>query len=550
MTVSRRRVLVGGAALLVAGVGAGAALVNLIEHGAPAAPSSPVGSASPGSPAPSGKALPSEPGSLLSPGPSPEDEPIESGPPAGPVRVARENQLAGSRRWELSLTGRGDVEGYFGDASCVPGDQLTLHLKSLTPTVTVTVYRLGFYGGSGARPVGRWKDVAVGPQPPTTIDASTGLIRAGWSAAATITVPQTWVSGLYVAVLEPAGGQPQYATFVLREASPEAPILILSATSTHQAYNVWGGKSLYPGASTGSPTLRGDAGAVAASWDRPYETHRGAGLVMRWEYPFVRWVEEHGYDVAYAADMDLERYPAIAQDRKLLVFVGHPEYWSVAMRKTLEGAIAAGTNVSWFSGNEMLWRTRFESLEGGQYRSVTCYRNAALDPLAASQPTQATTKWRELPSPEPEAAVIGQMAGHIVLAPGDFVCSVPDHWLFARTGMKAGDSIKRLVGQEYDGFWAQYAPPNTQILSTSPVRSNVVQSVSVYGPLPSADPTVDAANATIYTAPSGATVFAAGTIQWSWGLDDWGSPEYQGYHTPPDPRVGIMTENVLNKLGA
>ena len=544
--VSRRQALIGGAALLALGAAGGAGVVAILGTEHPAGNGKAV-STTPGALGPG--PIPSEPGALASPDGSPGDEAIEPGPATGPARVARENQLPGSRRWELPLTGTGDAEGYASDVSVAPGDRLEIRIRSSAPTVTVTAYRLGCYGNLGGRPVARWKNVRVAAQPAPTTDPVTGMVRAAWTPAITVEVPATWVSGLYAAVLEPAGGTPQYVTFVVREATPIAPILLLSAASTHQAYNAWGGKSLYPDASTGAVTVRGDAGAVAASWDRPYDTHRGAGLVLRWEYPFVRWLEGRAYDVAYAADLDLERSPSIVADRELLVFVGHPEYWSVTMRHTLEGAIAAGTNVAFFSANEMLWRTRFEALAGGRYRSVTCYRSAALDPLAATQPQQATTQWREPPSPDPEAAVIGQMAGHIVLAPGDFVCSAPGHWLYAGTGMAAGDSIARLVGQEYDGFWPQYAPPDTEVVSTSPVTSNVTRHSSVYGPVQSNDPTVATANATVYTAASGATVFAAGTIQWSWGLSDWGSPEYQGYHTPLDPRVGIMTANVLDRLG-
>jgi hypothetical protein len=552
LRLSRRRVLVGGAALLAVGAGVGAELLNLLDvgHLIGPGPSGPAHQGSVSSPASASEiAAPSSSAGPVAPDASMEDEPIESGPPTGPARAARENQLTGSRRWELPLTGKGDAEGYPGDASVAAGDPLVLHVKASAPAVHVTVYRLGYYGGLGARAVARWKDVPIAPQPAPTTNPTTGLIRAAWTPAVTVKVPDSWVSGLYLAVLQPVGGRPQYASFVVREAAPSAPILIVSAATTHQAYNTWGGKSLYPDVSTGAPTMRGDAGAVAVSFDRPYESYRGAGLVLRWEYAFARWVESNGYDVAYAADMDLERNPSIVAERKLLLFVGHPEYWSVAMRRTLEAAIADGVNVAWFSGNEMLWRTRYEDLAGGLYRSVTCYRLASLDPLASMQPDQATTKWREPPSPEPESLVIGQMAGHIVLEPGDFVCSAPNHWLFAGTGMALGDSITRLVGQEYDGFWPQYAPAGTQIVSSSPVRSNVTRNSDVYGPVQSVDPTVNLANATVYTAPSGATVFAAGTIQWSWGLDDWGTPDYEGFRTPTDPRVGIMTANVLAKLG-
>jgi len=550
--ISRRKILVGGAVLLAAGAAGGAGALRLAGGGAQGVPaaSSPLGGK------PTGTAS-HAPGASLDQGPvdSPSDgseateEPILAAPVTGPNRVARENQLRGTRRWELPLAGNGDAEAYASEVSVAAGEQIRIHISSPAQTSTVTAYRLGWYGGAGARPVQRWKNVAIGPQPSETTDPVTGMVRTDWTPAVTGTVPDSWVSGLYLVVVEPAGGAPQYCSFVVREATPTAPILMLSGATTHNAYNSWGGKSLYPGSSSGVPTVRGDAGAVVVSFDRPDSQYRGAGLVLRWEYPFARWMESGGYDVAYAADLDLDRHPEIINGRKLIVLVGHPEYWSIPMRATLEAAIAAGTNVASFAGNEMYWRVRFEDHPGGRYRSVTCYRRAELDPLAASDPEHATVEWRYPPAPKPESLVLGQMYGHIVLKPGDFVCSAPDHWLFAGTGMVAGDSIPRLVGQEYDAFWPDLAPPGTQVLSTSSVLSNLTRMYGVYGPFPPNDPSAVTANATIYTAPSGATVFAAGTTAWSWGLDDWGNHEYEGYRTPTDRRVGIMTANVLNRLG-
>ncbi len=533
--ISRRRLLAEGAALFATGVvvGGGAVLAAsaLRQSGVVVTPTSPGGVV----PTPEGAS----------------PEPIESSPPEGPDRVKRENVRRGTTAWELPLRGRGDAQGYAGDVSMAPGDPLTLHVSSSLPTVSITLYRLGWYGGKGARVVARWPRLALGAQPPPTTDPQTGMIRAPWAAAVNDTVSGGWVSGIYVAVLSPIGGEPQYVSFVVREPRPTAPILFVSSTTTHQAYNPWGGKSLYPDESSGAKTVSGDVNAVIVSWDRPYQDLRGAGLVLRWEYPFVRWMESRGYDVAYAADLDLERHPELLDGRRLVLLVGHPEYWSVAMRRTLEAAIARGTNVASFAANELYWRVRFELGDGGQYRTVTCYRKAEIDPIAPTDPAQATTKWRDQPAPAAESKVIGQMYGHMVLSPGDFVCAAPDHWVYAGTGMRAGDGIANLVGQEYDRFWPdpQLAPPGTLLLASSPVRPNLGHEVSIYGPAPANEPWPPKHNATIYTASSGATVFSAGTMQWSWALDDWGNPDFEGVTTPVDGRVGTMTANILDRLG-
>jgi len=542
--ITRRRFI----ALVAVVVAAGAAGWELLRGpGGGAAPGPTPASSAPlaqGSAVP----VPSAEPSVLGPE---ETGPIETGPPEGPNRVSRENTRAGSTRWELPLAGTGGAQGYFSDVSVVAGDSVSLHLDSAASLVTVTAYRIGWYGGAGGRLVGRWRDIAVEAQPEPATDPVTGMVWCDWHPALEFPVPADWVSGLYLFLLEPKGLSPQYVPLWVREAKTPAPILFLSSMTTFQAYNQWGGKSLYPDGSTGATTVSGGANAVTVSYDRPYDSYRGGGRCLRWEPQFIRWIEAGGYDLAYAADMDLERHPELFQGRKLIIVQGHAEYWSVGMRRTLEAAIAAGTNVAFFSANEIYWRCRFENSVGGKYRSVTCYRLAAIDPLASTDPAQATTKWRELPSRDPESLVIGQMYGHVVSIPADFICSRPDHWIYQGTGMQAGDGITNLVGQEYDRFYPDPAlhPPGTQVLAISPVLPTYGHAVDVDRPPPSGEPASPVQNATIYTAPSGATVFSAGTIQWSWGLDDWGNQDYDGVHTPVDPRAQAITANILDRLG-
>jgi hypothetical protein len=532
VVLTRRAFLIGSTALVATGLVAGAAAVLSSQ-----AQSTPLATPPPGVvPTPSGASL----------------EPIESPPAPGPGRVRRENMRNGTDVWELPVHGKGEAEAYASDTSVAPGERIAFAVASSAATAAITLYRLGWYGGRGARPVARWPRVSIPAQPQATTDPVTGLIRAPWTPAVEERVSEGWVSGLYLGVVTPARGAPQYFTFVVRETRPSTPILFISSTTTHQAYNSWGGKSLYPDDSTGSNTISGGTNAVVAGWDRPYASYRGAGLVLRWEYPFVRWLESRGYDVAYAVDVDLERHPELLAGRRLMVFAGHSEYWSVAMRAALEGAIAAGTNVALFSANEIYWRVRFEPRHAGPYRTVSCYRRASIDPDAVSDPTHATTKWREPPSVQPESVLIGQMYGHVVLTPGNFVCTAPDHWIYQGTGMRAGDEILNLIGQEYDRFWPDLglSPPGTQILAVSPVRPNLGHETVIYGgPAPN-EPRDPVHNATIYTAQSGATVFSAGTMQWSWALDAWGSPDWEGVHTPVDPRVARITANILDRLGA
>jgi hypothetical protein len=373
-------------------------------------------------------------------------------------------------------------------------------------------------------------------------------VEPGWDPVVELDAPADWLSGMYVAILRPTIGAPGAVPFVVRSPDPAgrmpAPVLFVSATLTWQAYNRWGGKSLYSYDSVGPPTASGTTAACTVGLDRPYAEEAGAGYLFRWEYQFVRWQEREGRDVEYASDADLALHPEVLAGRRLVVFAGHHEYWSRPMREALQGAIDGGTNVCFLSANEIYWQARLEDSASGPGHRLTCYKSATRDPLTATQPAVTTCRWREAPVGEPEATLIGQMYGHVVREPADWVVQGASHWLYAGTGLRDGDRLVNLVGQEYDTYFPDLAPPGTTLLAHSPVIA-VGATPGEPGDLPS--PSVH--TATIYAAGSGATVFAAGTFQWSWALDAYGDRSYRGSSTPIDPRVRQMTRNLFDRLG-
>jgi hypothetical protein len=463
--------------------------------------------------------------------------------PHGDGAIGRENALRGTNRWLIG--GRpATIEGYLDRASAAPGDTISIRVAAAT-AFDIEWYRLGWYGGLGARLVRLDPQLPAKPGPAPQRDLPTGRVEAAWDPSLEIVIPGDWASGMYTAVLRPIVGNPAYVPFIVK-AAPEnpAPILFVSAALTWQAYNTWGGANLYDASTADSPEISRGRRAVQVSFDRPYELHQGAGYQQRWELPFVRWQERDAVDTDYAADLDLELDPGILGDRRLVVFAGHHEYWSRSMRTALEAAIATGTNVLFLSANELYWQVRLESSPLGPARRVTCYKSARLDPVALTRPELTTCRWRERPVDDPEAPVVGQMYGHIVRRPGDWVASSTDHWLYDGTGLRDGDRLTNLVGQEYDSYFPQLANQGTVILARSPIDA-VIQSGKAMGPY--ASPPVH--NATMYTAASGATVFAAGTFQWSWAMDDFGDRSYRGFATPYDERVVRMTQNLFDRLG-
>ncbi len=533
-TLSRRSLLAGG--LLLAAAPLAAACGQ-----APAPPSGP-------SPTPAGATPPPTPSGPASPSPT-ALPPASPGPSPAPVRsdaLAAENGLAGSAAWDRRRA-IGAAEAYLGAASAAPGGAVVLHARGSGP-VDVEWYRLGWYGGAGARLLRTDRAVALGRQPAARVDPATGLAEARWGPALTTTAPIGVPSGMLLAVLRDRAGRGVASVpLVLRPdplAARRAPVLFVSAAATWQAYNPWAGVDLYANtAGAPVPPSRGRR-AVRVSFGRPYQLDGGAGLLRRWEIQFVRWMERSGRDVEYIADVDLEQNPSLADGRRLLVMAGHPEYWSRPMRTRVEAAVASGTNVAFLTGNEVYWQVRLEDGPAGPGTRIVCYKSRTLDPMTASQPALTTCRWRDAPVSDPEATLVGQMSSGIVRRVRDWIVESPDHWLYEGTRLRSGDALRNLVGQEFDSLVPDLAPPGTVVLAASPVDRDVRGRGATPSP-----PAHATHNATVYTAQSGATVIAAGTFQWSWAIDGYGVRSYLGVRTPLDDRVARMTRNLFDRLG-
>lgn len=522
--LSRRKFLIG-----LAAIAAGFASSRLIpgrDAGGAGSPTASSANTTVGPGAPTATA----PVATSMPGPTPP-------PSRRPSPVQAENLRRGDAAWNLDGGATPTVQGYFGRASFVPAETLELHLSGSGP-VDVEWYRLGWYAGAGGRLIGATRKVACRPQPMPAPDPQVGRIDAGWPVAHREVIGPDWLSGQYVAVLRPASGAAAYVPFVVRPASAAepGPVLFIHAAATWQAYNGWGGKSLYHASSTGFTTATRDARAAVVSFARPYLEDRGAMYLRRWELQFVRWMERHGRDVEYAADVDLELHPEVAEGRRLIVMAGHPEYWSRPMRQRIERAIQGGTNVAFLTGNEVYWQVRLEDGPTGPGSRIVCYKDATLDPVTLTSPSLATVRWRDAPLNEPESVLVGVLYRGIVGRVGDWVVADGTHWLYDGTHVQRGDRIRNLIGQEFDRYVPATAPPGATLLARSPmqIRGSTVQGIH---------------NATAYVASSGATVIGAGTFQWSWALDDFGSRTYDGVTTPLDARLDRMTRNLFDRLG-
>ncbi len=454
--------------------------------------------------------------------------------------MAKENRRPGDDGWQAGLNVFPTIRGFLDRTSVAPGDSIGLRASGNGP-FDACWYRVGWYAGAGGRLLRVDHGLVTKPGTGLVVDASSGLSEEPWPEVLRIEVPADWPSGMYVVVLAPSAGTAGTAVFVVRPgAIAPASVLYVSAAATWQAYNHTG-PSLYGTLPAGRYFGSTGERAHEISFDRPYAEAGGAGYLPRWEAAFVRWQERNGHDVEYCADVDLEMHPEVVAGHRLIVFPGHFEYWSGPMRDTLEAALATGVSIAFLCANTMYWQVRLEPSPLGPGRRIVCYKSSTSDPITATHPELTTCHWRSAPVKRPESLVIGQMYGHVVLRPADWVVTNSGHWLYAGTGVRDGDRFTSLVGQEYDTFYPAVSPPGTELWARSPT-------VTAFGQKdPTGHPTVH--TATVHTTPAGGTVVSAGTYQWSWALDSFGQHAYQGRFTPVDRRVARVTTNIYRRLG-
>jgi hypothetical protein len=440
--------------------------------------------------------------------------------------ITDENALPGTNLWRLRQPGLSEIAGYASSTSVTAGETIRFFVTTKDPAFTLEVFRTGWYGGVGGRRMTEAVTLAGVNQPGCPPDATTGLIDCNWSESHQIVIPNNWVSGIYLAKLtgDPSGNQ-SYIMFVVRDAR-RADLVFQSAVTTYQAYNNWGGKSLYAFNSTGGPARK-------VSFDRPYGSAFGTGgYIFQWEYNMVRFLEREGYDVTYTTNIDTHVRPQSLTRARGILIVGHDEYWTWEMRNHVENARNAGIHLGFFSANDAYWQIRFEN----DARTIVSYKEAALssDPLAVdgnpSNDHLVTAKFRDVPVVRAEESLMGVMYGESQID-GDIVIDNASHWVFANTGLKNGDKLPGLLGYEVDWIHGVASPPGLVRLAHSPFVNDRGQS--------------GFSDMTIYTAPSGAIVFATGTIQWAWGLDDFGDP---GRVARQSDAAKQITRNVLNRM--
>ena len=484
--------------------------------------------------------------------------------------IQAENAKPGTRDWLLTKThtvpgkinkildnGRCKViEGYCSANSIRAGETLRIMVSTNPESAfKLEVFRTGYYGGAGARLVKTFDSIKGKTQPDPPVGEN--FVReCQWEPSVEFDVPKDWLSGVYLGKMTAKeSGIQSYIIFIVRDDRP-CDLLFQCSDLTWSAYNRWPADySIYTEhkdwKSIGAPS-----GMV--SFDRPYglfthpvnkiKTSGGSGEYLPWEFPMSYWLEQHGYDVSYISNVDTHADLEGLLRAKGFISVGHDEYWSQQMYQNAIKARDAGVSLAFFGGNSVLCVVPMEpSSSGVPNRCIR--REGWFLPLPENM-SEAARKMRikrvlnesnfEL-NMGPDGALL--MGGRLDsengrgMGVGNWTCVIPDHWLFAGTGMKKGDSIKNLLGWEWHGAPAM-SLPGMQVVAEGDAIINS-KKVGHY-------------TATVYDGPKGNVVFNAATIWWANGLS---SPP--GHKNPsrhgitqqgPDERVQKITHNLFQRM--
>jgi hypothetical protein len=474
---------------------------------------------------------------------------IDSNKIAAQNPIVKENSKAGSKNWILTRV-KADtcrlekpykanlfcrqeaIEGYCSRMSIKAGETLDVFVSANpVSSFSVDIYRLGYYGGNGARKV-----LSLGPidakTQSTPPDGEKNLRDCKWEKTFGFKIPTDWVSGVYIGKMTAkVSGYQSYIVFIVKD-DRKADFVFQCSDFTWQQYNRWpewrSGYDWHYENGEHNPWTS-DPGAEI-SMNRPYTFYFnglpvgvgdprfvGAGEFLMWEYPLAYWMESKGYNVTYVSNLDVHQNPKELLRAKGFLSVGHDEYWTRQMYDNVSAARDAGVNLMFLSGN---------AVSGVVYTKPDSKGNS--DRIMGR-----IERFKD------EEKLMGGKSYGVGI--GNWACVAPEHWLFAGTGMKKGDYIKDLVGWEYHGFPIG-KQPGIKVLATGPM-------------IDKEDSTVYAA--TIYETPRGNFVFDAATCWWPMPLST--PPLYQTVTNPngaykghpiyfkKDVRVQKMTENLFRK---
>lgn len=394
--------------------------------------------------------------------------------------VHRENLKKGDATWDRGIPLRFSadfsrrknvprIEGYLNTTSASCGDSISLKTAG-SKKFKVEMYRMGYYKNSGARLVG-------------TLDSPKS-----------IQIDSKMPPGQYLVKLTSENRQASFIPLVVKGSAP-SDLTFVSSVMTWQAYNQWGGSSLYKGAD-GSRESKADV----VSFERPYDGD-GSGQFRYMEQPLILLAEKLGLDINYVTDVDVDQNINVFQNSPTIVLGSHSEFWTQTMRQRYDDAVAHGKNLIVFGGNTAYALT---SLVGKQLKSRTPYRDLK----------------------NPESLLLGSQYFALGIRK-DLISN--NVWPFSVLGKDA--QIKGIYGYEADTAMGTVGP-GVQVLARAAISPTEKGFVAM---------------STYYRADSGAAVMNMGTNGWVCAVSNrcpWGHT----FNLQGQKQIQKVTEAVLKTV--
>lgn len=467
--------------------------------------------------------------------------------------IQQENLREGTTGWQLTRFRPNEnayrtslIEGYCSHQSISAGETLQVFVSTAPARrFQLDVYRMGYYGGTGARHLLALQSDHAVTQPVPSMGPLPGRLReCSWEPSLEIEIPEDWLSGVYLGKLTTipeAPGEPywqSYVIFIVRDDRP-ADFLFQCSDNTWQAYNRWPvNESLY------THPDGAHAPGVAVSFDRPYGKYvqifdhplsAGSGEFLLWEFPLCYWMEQHGYDVTYGSNADSCDAEFITRCRSF-ISVGHDEYWDQRQYRAVKQSLQKGTNLIWLCGNSVFIDSPFAPSSNGQANRIIS-RAGCFGELRQDEIDSYASLFRDTRGTGPDERLIMGVRSVVPFnGGGDWTCISPEHWIFEGTGMKSGESIPGLVGWEHHG---------------EPDESLPGLEVVAQGSIWSGGDREGRYESVVFDGPRNNFVFNASSIFWAQGL---ATPPghilpWSHFSRPhgPDNRVQQITRNILDR---
>lgn len=341
------------------------------------------------------------------------------------------------------------IEAYTDRKSYAAGDTISFYVSTDSPTYHIEIVRDGLVP----------QTVAAGPDLPGTLrpGAPNGWLGPNWPLSHTWVVPSGWTTGSYYARFVTTDGTKHLHPFAIRPTTPGASSRIAFCLdyNTRNAYNYWGGASLY----TGAPV------AVKVSFQRPFAVENGLGKGSFLPPQCHGRIESEGYPLEYITEWDIHQNPSILQAYDIVIWSAHQEYNSRQFYDAIQAHHDRGGHLAFFSANDLWWQIRYE--DNGAM--MVGYKSTAIpnDPMYGVNNSLVTTHWYDPLLNRPGEALQGitflANSGGFFL-PENYKVRRASHWIFAGTGVQNGQTLGQgLAGGETD-FIGRASPPVVDIL--------------------------------------------------------------------------------------